>query len=268
MSLKLTLPTISDATGLPSAPPAAHPLRRAGTISLIDPAYPALPWKAGIPATVPNLAGGEDFGVANTMTDGRVERTEKGAFLAAASTGATGNQTVTFTSAQAREKLLNAIGAGHDIAIVEVYTIVREAKAGAPQSVSYRWAGLITSGGTNDVATLRVSSVGGVVGYQRDRVVVEQEGTTKISTGPQAAVSVLKGAGVAGTSTAMLTHHNGGAGSRQAARATYLHLIEDATLSAITGQEVIETVNAWAAKALGSGRYANDQWNAIPAHTA
>ncbi len=192
MTLKLTLPAITDPTGLAFAPPAAHPLRRDGSISLIDPAYPSLPWASGIPSTVPNLAGGEDFGVTVSMSNGVVQRTEKGGFLAVASTAATGNDTVTFTSAAARTKLLDAIGAGHEIGIAEVYQIAREAASGVTQSVSYRWAGLITTGGTNDVATLRVTSAGTVVGYPRDRIVREKAGTMLISTGPQAASTVLR----------------------------------------------------------------------------
>lgn len=265
MTLKLTLPAITDSTGLQLAPPAAHPLKRAGSISLIDPAYPSLPWATGIPSTVPNLAGGEDFGVAVSMANGIVTRTEKGAFLAAASTAATGNDTVTFTSAAARTKLLDAIAAGHEIGIAEVYQIAREAAPSVTQSVSYRWAGLITTGGTNDVATLRVTSAGTVVGYPRDRVIQEQTGTTLISTGGQAAATALRGAGTAGTSTALLVHHNGGAGSKQACRVTFMHVIEDLTASGISAADFIASVNGFTANVLGAnGRYANDRWTAIP----
>lgn len=265
MTLKLTLPAITDSTGLQLAPPAAHPLKRKGSISLIDPAYPSLPWATGIPGTVPNLAGGEDFGVAVSMANGIVTRTEKGAFLAVASTAATGNDTVTFTSAAARTKLLDAIGAGHEIAIAEVYQIAREAASSVTQSVSYRWAGLITTGGTNDVATLRVTSANTVVGYPRDRVTQEQAGTVLISTGAQAAASVVRGLGTAGTSTALHVHHNGGAGSKQASRITYLAVIEDLTASGISAADFIASINAWKNTNLtGAGRYANDRWAAIP----
>lgn len=263
-SLFLTLGTISDGTGLPAAPPAPHPLKRAGTLSLIDPTYPSGAWAAGIPATVPNLAGGEAFGIASTIAGGIVERTGRGAFHAAAPVTATGNQTVTFTSAAARQKIIDAIAAGHDLGIAEVYRITRESQSGVTQAVSYRWAGLITNGGTNDVATLRASSAGTVVGYPRDRVTSETAGTTLISTGPQVSSTVLKGTGTAGSSTAILTHANGGAGSKQATRITYLHIIEDLTASGITAAAFRDSVAAWRAKELGTGgRYWGDTWSPV-----
>lgn len=266
MGLRLQIPAISDSGNLPAAPAVPHPLKRAGTISLIDPAYPSQPWGPNIPASVPNLAGGEPFAVASTIK-GIVERSGKKGFHSASDKSATAAESVTFSSAEVRQKIADAVAAGHQLGIVEVYQITRESAADFVGSMSSRWAGVITNGSTNDVATLRVSNTGSVIGYQRARVVAEKAGTTLIATGGQAAATVLTGSGAPGPSTAPFLHHNGGAGSKQATRITYLHLVENLTLSKITPEQFLASVDSWTAEVFGpNGRYANDTWTPVTPH--
>lgn len=242
-----------------------HPLAtEAGTLWLIDPTFtPA--WGAGIPATVPNLAGSASATLAHTMFGGLVERTSKGALHAAAAKSATGNQSLTLTHAPTRDALLAALTAGHEVFMGEVYRVTRAPDVGfAPTTATTRYMGIINTG-SGDFGDIRTNSVQAVRGYPAAGVLHEQAGTATAAAGVQAVMASMVPtiSTVAGSSTAVTIHHNGGAGSPMQSRIMYLSIIEDLTVSGRTYAEVAALVNAWIATEFGpGGRYADDTWTA------
>jgi hypothetical protein len=243
---------------------ATHPLAaEAGTLWLIDPSWAELPWSAGVPATVPNLAGFTSATVANTVSGGVVERTAKGALHVAAPKSASGNQSVTISEASARDQVVAALTGGHEVFMCEVYRVTREPDSGfAPTTATARYMGIINTG-SGDVGNIRTNSVKAVRGYPAAGVLHEQAGTSLVGTGVQAVMaSMTPTSGLTpGTSNAMLVHHNAGAGSPVQSRITYLSLVEDLTVSGRTYAEVAALVNGWVTAEFGSGgRYAGDTW--------
>lgn len=100
MGLRITVPDVTF-TGPELTAPVVDPMLTAGSLLLIDPAHPVNPWAAGLPSgSVPNvaweeaavMAGGDATSLRSPMvsafvdpTDGKLERTGKGAFHAVVS---------------------------------------------------------------------------------------------------------------------------------------------------------------------------------------
>jgi hypothetical protein len=250
---------------LPAPVAPKHPLvAPTGSLWVVDPGWKswAQPgWAAGVPAAVPNLADNSTITVAqSSVVGGVVERTAKGGLHVSSPKSATGNMSVSLSQQVARDAVVAALTAGHEVFMAEVYRITRDPDAAfAPTTATARFMGIINTG-SGDIGNIRIGSDKVVRAYPTAGVLHEQTGTTLAATGLQVvAASMNPNSGLTpGTSTAMLVHHNAGAGSPMPSRITYMSVYEDLTVSGRTYAQVKALLDA----EIATGRFGNDTWTA------